>query len=157
MTWTARPHEIVADDVVESLDQDECWRLLAASVFGRLAVVGDDGADIFPINHLVHDHLLYFRSAPGTKIVSLTERPGVAFETDGTENRLRWSVVLRGTVRRLEVDAEIDSSGVGELHTFTRSTKWNYFVITPRALTGVRFTTEHRAPGRPTTPGMALS
>ncbi|WP_291048493.1 pyridoxamine 5'-phosphate oxidase family protein [Herbiconiux sp.] len=142
MSWTTRPHEIDAADVVETLDQDECWRLLAASTFGRLAVTDDAGADIFPINHLVNDHLLYFRSAPGTKIVSLTERSGVAFETDGTENRQRWSVVLRGTARRLDVDAEIEASGVGALHTFTRSTKWNYFVITPRALTGVRFTAD---------------
>ncbi len=155
MTWTPRPHEIVSDDV-ETLDQDECWRLLAGSTFGRLAVSDDDGADIFPINHLVNDHLVYFRSAPGTKIVSLTERPGVAFETDGTENRQRWSVVLRGTARRLDRDEEIAASGVDELHTVTRSTKWNYFAITPRTLTGVRFITDphrsdphHRAPEAP--------
>ncbi|WP_368496177.1 pyridoxamine 5'-phosphate oxidase family protein [Herbiconiux sp. A18JL235] len=142
MSWTTRPHEIDAADVVETLGHEECWRLLAATSFGRLAVADEDGADIFPINHLVNDQLIYFRSAPGTKIVSLTERPGVAFETDGTENRQRWSVVLRGTARRLDVDAEIEASGVGALHTFTRSTKWNYFVISPRTLTGVRFTTE---------------
>ena len=142
MSWTPRPRPIDAADVVDALDDTECWRLLGAATFGRLAVADDDGADIFPINHLVQNHLVYFRSAPGTKIVSLTERPGVAFETDGTENRQRWSVVLRGTARRLDSDAEIEASGVGALHTSTRSTKWNYFVITPRTLTGVRFTSD---------------
>lgn len=147
MNWTTHPYEIHADDVVEALELEECWRLLATTRFGRLAVSDEQGADIFPINHLVKDHLVYFRSAPGTKIVSLTERPGVAFETDDTESRQRWSVVIRGTARRLDVDADIEASGVDELHTFTRSTKWNYFVITPRTVTGVRFTTEpdHRA------------
>ena len=142
MTWSPPAQEIRTDEAVESLDTDECWRLLADSTFGRLAVSDDDGADIFPINHLVKDRLVYFRSAPGTKIVSLTERPRVAFEADGIENRRRWSVVLRGTARRLGTEAEIEAAGVDELHTFTRSTKWNYFVITPRTLTGVRFTTE---------------
>lgn len=138
MNWTARPREIFAADV-EPLGPDECWRLLAGSAFGRLAVSDDDGADIFPINHLVGTGLLYFRSAPGSKIVSLTAHPGVAFEADGVEDGRRWSVVLRGNARRLDVDAEIESSGIGDLHTFTRSTKWNYFVITPRTLTGNRF------------------
>ncbi|MBF4571951.1 pyridoxamine 5'-phosphate oxidase family protein [Herbiconiux sp. VKM Ac-1786] len=142
MNWTTRPHEIHAEDVVETLDPEECWRLLATTELGRLAVSDDQGADIFPINHLVTDRLVYFRSAPGTKIVRLTERPGVAFETDGTENRQRWSVVLRGTARRLSIDTDIQTSGVDELHTFTRSTKWNYFVITPVTITGVRFTTQ---------------
>ena len=151
MPWAPRPREISAADVVETLDQHECWRLLVGSAFGRLAVSDEDGADIFPVNHLVHDHRVYFRSAPGTKIVSLTERPGVAFETDGTENRRRWSVVLRGIARRLDVDAEIEGSGVGELHTFIRSTKWNFFVITPRTLTGIRFATDrdHRSTRHP--------
>ncbi|TAJ46301.1 MAG: pyridoxamine 5'-phosphate oxidase family protein [Herbiconiux sp.] len=142
MTSTPRSPRISADDGVATLDEDECWRLLEASRFGRLAVSDEDGADIFPINHLVNGGKVYFRSAPGTKIVSLTERPDVAFETDGTEHRQRWSVVLRGRARRLDVDAEIEASGVAELHTFTRSTKWNYFVITPRTLTGVRFTAD---------------
>jgi len=142
MTWPPSLNETHAEEVVETLDADECWRLLAGSALGRLAVCDDDGADIFPINHLVKDRLVYFRSAPGTKIMRLTERPGVAFEADGIENRRRWSVVMRGTARRLGTDAEIDASGVDSLHTFTHSTKWNYFVITPRTLAGLRFTTE---------------
>ena len=149
MTLPLSTNETRADETVESLGTDECWRLLADSTFGRLAVTDADGADIFPINHLVRDRLVYFRSAPGTKIVSLTERPGVAFEADGVENRRRWSVVMRGAARRLATEAEIQASGIDALHTFTRSTKWNYFVITPRTLTGVRFATEpNRRQGR---------
>ncbi|SKA99669.1 Nitroimidazol reductase NimA, pyridoxamine 5'-phosphate oxidase superfamily [Agreia bicolorata] len=131
-------------DVVDDLEPEECWRLLERVSVARLAVVDELGADIFPINFLVHNGLVYFRSAPGTKIVRATEHPGVAVEFDGTYDGLRWSVVIRGDIRRLSDDAEIHASGVDKLHTFTAATKWNYFVISPRTISGVRFRTSRR-------------
>jgi nitroimidazol reductase NimA-like FMN-containing flavoprotein (pyridoxamine 5'-phosphate oxidase superfamily) len=123
----------------EALEPAECWTLLGSTGIARLAVVDEQGADIFPINYLVTGETLFFRSAPGTKIVSLTRQPGVALETDGTVDRKRWSVVVRGEVRRLADDAEIEASGVLDLPTMTDSDKWNYFEITPRTVTGIRF------------------
>ncbi|SDZ42812.1 pyridoxamine 5'-phosphate oxidase family protein [Herbiconiux ginsengi] len=134
---TPRPE--AAPSTVESLDMTECWELLRSNEIARLAVVDDRGADIFPINYLVNDGAVFFRSAPGTKIVSLTEHPGVALETDGTAARKRWSVVVRGDARRLDVDTEIEASGVQDLPTLTGTEKWNYFRITPRTVTGIRF------------------
>ncbi|MFB2585351.1 pyridoxamine 5'-phosphate oxidase family protein [Herbiconiux liukaitaii] len=123
----------------ETLETEECWRLLAATRVGRLAVCDDLGADIFPLNYLVESGSLFFRSAPGTKIVSLTKRPGVAFEIDGTDSGKRFSVVVRGDAHRLNDDAQITDSGVSDLPTMTGTDKWNYFEISPRTVTGVRF------------------
>lgn len=125
----------------EKLEPAECWRLLAASSIARLAVVDDDGADIFPINYLVKSESIFFRSAPGKKIVSLTAHPGVAVEIDGTEGGKRFSVVVRGEARRLNDDAQIHDSAVNTLPTMTGSDKWNYFEIQPRTVTGIRFRT----------------
>lgn len=132
---------------METLTPEECWRLLSTATMGRLAVVDEEGADIFPINFLTGDHRLYFRSAPGLKIIDLTERSGVAFEADGTEARQRWSVVLRGAARRLNADAEIEEAGIHLLHTATPAAKHNYFVIEPRVITGRRFAAVRAAPG----------
>ncbi|MCS5716550.1 pyridoxamine 5'-phosphate oxidase family protein [Herbiconiux sp. CPCC 205763] len=137
-----------APGTAEALDEAGCWELLGSNEIGRLAVVDDRGADIFPINYLVKDEAIFFRSAPGTKIVSLTEHPGVALEADGTADRKRWSVVVRGEARRLDYDSEIEASGVRNLPTMTDSEKWNYFGITPRTVTGIRF----RAVPRTSTP-----
>ena len=125
----------------ESLEPAECWRLLTASTVARLAVSDDEGPDIFPINYLVKSESLFFRSAPGKKIVSLTQRPAVALEVDGTEGGKRFSVVVRGEAHRLNNDADINASGVDTLPTMTGSDKWNYFEITPRTVTGIRFRT----------------
>ena len=72
--------------VVEELRRAECLGLLASSRFGRLAVIGLDGApDLFPVNHLFGDGCLYLRSAPGTKLAAIHEHPAVAYEAASRE------------------------------------------------------------------------
>ncbi|WP_172592212.1 pyridoxamine 5'-phosphate oxidase family protein [Subtercola boreus] len=100
--------------------------------------------DIFPINFLVKSKALYFRRAPGTKILALSKRREVAVEIDGTEGGKRFSVVMRGQVSRLNDDVTIQESGLTTLHTMTSSEKWNYFMVTPETVTGVRFQSRRR-------------
>ncbi|MES2170451.1 MAG: pyridoxamine 5'-phosphate oxidase family protein [Actinomycetota bacterium] len=123
----------------EDLGPAECWRLLGTKDLGRLALTAIDGVDIFPVNYTVNDGLLYFRTAPGKKMIDLTGDPIVAFEADGTANRHRWSVVVRGRAERVNFDIEIETSGVNELKSLSPTTKWNYVRITPSAITGRRF------------------
>ncbi|MCS5718141.1 pyridoxamine 5'-phosphate oxidase family protein [Herbiconiux sp. CPCC 205763] len=139
------PRPAAAVDDSEALETEECWRLLAETPIARLSVCDDLGADIFPINFLAASGSIFFRSAPGTKIVDLTRRPGVAVEIDGTDGGKRFSVVVRGDAQRLNDDEQIHESGVTELHTMTCSDKWNYFEVTPRTITGIRFRTSRRA------------
>ncbi|HAM26645.1 MAG TPA: hypothetical protein DCP11_08055 [Microbacteriaceae bacterium] len=133
-----------ASPVIEELSEDVCWELLDAAAVGRLAVAADDGVDIFPVNYLVKDRVIFFRSAPGAKLMDITEHPSVAFETEGVHRRVRWSVVVKGQAERLGVDADIEESGVLGLRSLSPRDKWNYVRITPSAVTGRRFT----APGR---------
>ena len=118
------------------LDGAACWRLLDREGVGRLATSADDGVDIFPMNYLSSRGRLYFRSAPGAKILELTAHPRVAFEVDGQTESGRWSVVVRGTVRRLGADPEILRSGVDTLRSWQPSEKFNYFEIQPEQITG---------------------
>lgn len=123
------------------LDGAACWHLLDREGMGRLAISAADGAAIFPLNYLCSHGRLYFRSAPGTKIVELTEHPRVAFEVDGqvASGRAmgdRWSVVVRGMVRRLGSDPEILRSGVDTLRSWHPGEKFNYFEIQPEQISG---------------------
>jgi nitroimidazol reductase NimA-like FMN-containing flavoprotein (pyridoxamine 5'-phosphate oxidase superfamily) len=128
-----------ADSSIRILEEDECWRLLAASSLGRFAVRVGDGVDVFPVNYLVHGNELFFRSAPGSKLVDLTREPGVAFEIDGQHARHVWSVVVHGTARRLASDQEIDDSGIQMLQTWHPSEKLNYVRISPDSVSGRSF------------------
>ncbi len=133
------------DSVVEVLGEEQSWHLLARADLGRLAVSTDDGVDIFPINYVVADRVIFFCSAPGSKLVNLTKHPVVALETDGILNRRRWSVVAKGSAERLGSDEEIEASGVLALHSLVPTEKWNYVRITVSSITGRQFTSARQS------------
>jgi len=130
-------------DAAEELDPAACFRLLDTERVGRLAVQEATGVDIFPVNYLVHDGKVYFRSAPGVKMIRLTQAPDVAFEVDGHDRVWTWSVVIKGTARRLDDDDEIVATGIEEAPTALLGEKLNYVRITPRQISGRRFRHAH--------------
>jgi nitroimidazol reductase NimA-like FMN-containing flavoprotein (pyridoxamine 5'-phosphate oxidase superfamily) len=134
---------------VDVLGDEASWHLLASTDLGRLAVSidggGDGGVDIFPINYVVADRVIFFRTAPGSKLMDLTKHPIVALETDGTLHRRRWSVVVKGSAVRLGLDEEIEASGVLALHSQVPTEKWNYVRITASSITGRQFTSSRQS------------
>ncbi len=125
-------------DVVE-LDAEQCWRLLRTHDLGRLAVVGASGADVFPLNYLVYDDGVYFRTAPGSKLDSLGLHPAVAFEIDGRRRRKVWSVIVHGTARPVTDADLVASSGVSRMSTDLPGEKHHYLTIDAPELTGRSF------------------
>ena len=121
------------------IELDECWVRLGKESFGRLALSTASGVDIFPINYTVHKEALFFRTAPGSKLVDLSLQAAVAFEIDGHDSNTRWSIVVKGQARRLDSDAEIEASGVLLLHTASAKAKWNFVRISPTSVTGRQF------------------
>jgi osmotically-inducible protein OsmY/nitroimidazol reductase NimA-like FMN-containing flavoprotein (pyridoxamine 5'-phosphate oxidase superfamily) len=132
-----------AGGVAEELEPAACLRLLATEHLGRLAMQEATGVDIFPVNYLVHDGKIYFRSAPGAKMIRLTQAPDVAFEVDGHDRVWTWSVVVKGTARRLDDDAEIIAAGIEQAPTALPGEKFNYVRISPRQISGRRFRHAH--------------
>ena len=127
-------------DDIERLDTEQCRHLLRTQELGRLAIRRDETVDIFPVNYRMHDDKLYFRSAPGSKMVDLTSNPHVAFEIDGRSGRRVWSVVVHGIATRLSSDEEIARSGIETLRTAHPSDKFNYVAITTESVSGRAFT-----------------
>ena len=123
---------------IEVLTEDECWALLAHGGLGRLATAAKGMVDVFPINYLVHDNAVLFRSGPGSKLVNLTAAPLVAFEADSFDGRWHSSVVIHGRATRLSSDEEILESGVEHLVSWSQTPKFNYVRITPTDITGRR-------------------
>ena len=122
----------------ERLTEDECWNQLMVSGLGRLATAAKGMVEIFPVNYLVHDRAILFRSAPGSKLADLTAAPSVAFEVDGFDGRWHWSVVVHGRAARLDSDVDIAESGIKNLVTWSPTPKFNYVRITPTDVTGRR-------------------
>jgi uncharacterized protein len=126
---------------VEVLDHAACWSLLTEAPVGRLAVSIAEHPDIFPINHVVDDGAVLFRTAAGTKLAGAVLGRAVAYEVDGyeAETGTAWSVVLKGTAE--ELDRLVDLMDASELPLFPwlSSPKTRWVRITPTQLTGRRF------------------
>jgi osmotically-inducible protein OsmY len=124
---------------VEELDPAECFRLLGRRGIGRLAVQDHSGVDIFPVNYLIYENEVYYKSGPGTKMIRVTDAPQVAFEVDGHDRRRVWSVVMKGVAVRLDREDEIRASGIDIAPTAQPTQKLNYVRIRPQRITGRRF------------------
>lgn len=98
------------EGVVDELSVDECWKLLRQAAVGRIAATAGGQVDIFPVNATAQRPNLYFRTAPGTKLLEMTIHEHVAFEVDGYTSTKAWSVVAKGIATVLEREAEVDAA-----------------------------------------------
>lgn len=99
---------------VEVLEAAECARLLVTTNIGRLGFSVDDDQRIVPMNFVVADRHLVFRTAPHTEAARCIGRK-VAFEVDSFDEFLLagWNVVVAGTAEELPIES-LRAMDVGE-------------------------------------------
>ncbi len=137
---TATQLEVIVDDsVITVLSEEESWSLLSAETFGRLATAAAGEVEIFPINFVVDDRTVVFRTAPGTKLLELTVSPRVALEIDQTGDDEATSVVLKGRAVRIDAQQDIDAADLLPLRPWVPTLKYDFVRIVPEEITGRRF------------------
>ena len=131
---------------MDVLTDAQCWDLLAANQIGRLAVVVAGRPDIFPVNYVVNEGEIYFRTGEGMKLASVMAHREVAFEIDGYDEASNeaWSVVLNGMARVLNHDAEVEAAETLPLFPWNLDPKHRFVAIEPTELSGRRFVAEGR-------------
>ena len=118
----------------------QCWELLRRQQVGRLALCGEDGPVIFPVNYIVDHGTVVFRTAAGTKLSGAAGRQ-VAFEADGWDDppTTAWSVVLRGrAVKVLEREENLRALRL-PLVVWQEGHKPWFVRVEPQETTGRRF------------------
>jgi nitroimidazol reductase NimA-like FMN-containing flavoprotein (pyridoxamine 5'-phosphate oxidase superfamily) len=80
-----------------------------------------------------------FRTAEGTKLVSVAINNHVVFEADEHNVAEGWSVVVKGTTRSLRTDEEIADALRAQLLPWTPHAKTHYVRLIPSQITGRRF------------------
>lgn len=123
------------DEGSRDLSPQECWKLLRAHEFGRLAFQLVDEVHILPINYAVDDGTLLFRTAAGSKLLGVALGAEVAFEIDEYDEDSARSVVVRGTPRLLEEDEAHRAENV-PLRPWVGSFKHHVVEIAPVSVTG---------------------
>lgn len=120
---------------VEYLTEAQCWERLAAEPVGRLGVIFDSGPEIYPINHVVDEHSIVFRTDPGSKLSGLTKTPAVCYQVDGIDaaGHTGWSVLVKGRA----VEFEPRDGGKAPDY-WVIGDKEHWVRITPEEVTGRR-------------------
>lgn len=126
-------------DPVAILSERESWDLLDGVALGRLVTAVDDEAHIFPVNFVVQNRTILFRTAAGTKLISAAINNQVVFEADDHNSAEGWSVIVRGIARTVRTDEELDEAERAQLLPWTATTKTHYVRVSPVRVTGRRF------------------
>jgi uncharacterized protein len=88
---------------VEQLAERECLGLLATQVVGRVAVVVDGRASVFPVNYVLDRGNIVFRTDEGTKLDAARAGGTVTFEVDRSDPLYHtgWSVMATGPLEEV--------------------------------------------------------
>ncbi len=134
---------------LEELSESECWTLLRTVDVGRLATpTPRGGVDIFPVNHLVDQGSIVFRSAMGTKVTNAVEAPEVAFEADNAARTHDdqpddpWSVVVHGAAELITIETELFDTFELSVRPWHVSNKPYFIRVVPTSVSGRRFRME---------------
>lgn len=140
------------DQPLEELSESECWSLLRTVGIGRLATpTARGGVEIFPVNHVVDQGSLVFRTAMGTKLTAALDASEVAFEADnaasnvGAQDDDPWSVVVHGTADLISRDTDLFDTFELALHPWHLSNKPYFVRLVPTVVSGRRFRIDHGA------------
>jgi nitroimidazol reductase NimA-like FMN-containing flavoprotein (pyridoxamine 5'-phosphate oxidase superfamily) len=142
----------VEHEPLDELSESECWMLLRTVDVGRLATpTPRGGVDVFPVNHLVDQGSIVFRTAMGTKVSNAVDAAEVAFEADNaarTYDEQRddpWSVVVHGVAELITIETELFDSFELVVRPWHVSNKPYFIRLVPTAVSGRRFRIDHDA------------
>jgi uncharacterized protein len=129
----------MAEEPVTVLSEDESWGRLDSVTLGRLVTSIAGEPEIFPVNYVVQDRTVLFRTAEGTKLFVAMTNSKVAFEADDHNVAEGWSVIVKGRAHLLTTDAEIQKAERAELLPWTATLKPHYARVIPSEITGRHF------------------
>lgn len=91
-----------------TIDPDECRRLLAAAVVGRVAWVSRAaGLQVLPVNYALADGRIVFTVAQESVLSELSQPVDVAFQVDDLDptTATGWSILVQGRTVAFDGDA----------------------------------------------------
>lgn len=139
-TTETQPAVSEEESWLEVLPQVACWRHLKQEEVGRVGVVVDGYAEMFPVNYVMDcDHVI-FRTNRGTKLAAIDDNARVTFQIDGVdlEHHTGWSVQIRGRARWLSNVEQLHRLRELPLEPWAQGDRSEYVRIIPMSMTGRR-------------------
>ena len=91
---------------VMELTTRECWELLEARKVGRVGWNEPEGPEVIPVNYVVRDGAIVFRTTAGSRLAETVAREPLSFQVDDVDefNQSGWSVLARGRAEFVTAD-----------------------------------------------------
>ena len=125
---------------VRELTRERCFALLTTTTVGRVAFVDGDGQQLVPVNFILLDGSIYFRTRPGGFLAQLaTGEHHVAFGVDHHEDTFQvgWNVTVQGVASGVEDGAVVDRVlGQSRLHPWAGGIRPLVVRVTTDAISG---------------------
>jgi nitroimidazol reductase NimA-like FMN-containing flavoprotein (pyridoxamine 5'-phosphate oxidase superfamily) len=127
------------DGHLQELSEPECLELLRSKRVGRVAYGDDQGIAVVPVNYVVHQGSIWFRTSPHTTVGQHVRARTVAFEVDDIDegSRAGWSVLVRGSGALREPE-DLPEPSAERPVPWPKGTRWMYVSIAPRSISGRR-------------------
>lgn len=95
---------------LEVLGREECLRLLAGQVIGRIGVTSGALPVVLPVNYVLAGEWIIVRTGRGTKLEAATSRAVVAFEVDEVDALAEtgWSVLVTGMAEEVTEPEDVE-------------------------------------------------
>ena len=120
----------------------ECRELLITHRprLGRLAFVDAGWPVVFPMNFVADGDVIYFRTAPGSKLLAALRMQQVTFQLDHVDEVWEegWSILAFGRLRLLTDADEIADVHQRPLRPWARGDRPHYLRLDIASLTGRR-------------------
>lgn len=130
---------------MEVLDVEECMDLLATVPIGRVAMVDGGEIAVLPVNHVIDDGRVCFRTAPGAKLDAGIMQHVVTFEADDydEEGETGWSVVIKGRADLVTDTDELERLRDSGIRPWANpSFRTNWVTLHANSITGRRISVE---------------
>jgi nitroimidazol reductase NimA-like FMN-containing flavoprotein (pyridoxamine 5'-phosphate oxidase superfamily) len=126
---------MATSEAITELSTKQCWEMLRGHELGRLAFRLVDEVHITPVNYAVDHESLLFRTAEGSKLLSVVMGSEVAFEIDEHDEDSARSVVVRGRPHLLPEDEAHRAENL-PLRPWVGEFKYNVVEIVPEMVSG---------------------
>lgn len=135
---------------LEILSEQESWNLLGSGPVGRIGVIVNSAPEIFPINFVVDDRTIVFRTDQGSKLHAIAHGSACCFEIDGIDvhERTGWSVMVKGRAEELVRPDDIRAARALPLVFWAVGDKSHWIRIRPTEVTGRRIHRRNEQGGR---------
>lgn len=126
----------------QNLTPEQCWKLLAETSVGRLALTIDNQPDVFPVSYKVDGESVVFRTGGGRKLEAIHDDARVALEADAVSGEfgVAWSVVIRGLASVMPTDDQALNAATQGMFPWQGVGKDHLIRVVPQQITGRRFT-----------------